>query len=177
VYDKQIPPDTDDLRRVTKVFEAEQLAGLNSMDDIIDQALRAGQEIDSQVARLSNTKMQKRYRLNFERSPWRVWCRSNDLRIPVLEARVLDTLERHQTNMPIRIWAYEQVGFEGALAWVLLATGKYEDHDLSVRIPITRDENGKVRAGQPEVSDIPGHTWKGNGAVLIIGSRSPNPMQ
>lgn len=168
VFDKALPTGGVNYRCDAKVFEVEESSKLRSITEIIDRACLAGQALDFQTLQVSEARQQRSCRLSFEQAPWRVWCPQGELRIPIVEALVTEIVERHSYQIPLRMMAYEQIGYRETLAWILMATGTHEEHELSIRIPLARNKDGQTRIGQIEISNLPRHTWLSQSTELAV---------
>jgi hypothetical protein len=69
-----------------------------------------------------------------------------------------------------------EIGFGDNLAWALVGTGKYEDHEFTVRMTVRRTTDGRTMITQQRL-EIPGLELVDPGPLVVLMRNEPNPAQ
>jgi len=158
VREHEVPSEFLDTRCDSKVFQADGHGNLISMMDIADREWAKGRVFDLSVEHQTHGKEIRRYRLDLASSTPKLWLPTSHGKRPLIEARITDIVEKQRQAMPLKPLAYEQIGWNETLAWILLATGTYEGNEFGMRIPISGAIDGHFRIGPTQFSPIPGLT-------------------
>jgi hypothetical protein len=171
VWEKQVPSDLLHAQCDSKLFRADGHSGLISIMDIADREWLEGRALDVSVEHQSPEKFIRRYRLDLVSSNPSLCLPTSNGKFPLIEATITDTVEVHREIMPIDPLAYEQVGWKETLAWVFMATGRYEGHEIGIRIPVSNGIDGHIRIGPTQFSPIPGLTFLDCPTEYIVGKK------
>lgn len=168
VFDREIPPQVVGVRVDARAFEIDGRPGLISIMELADEFRANGLILDYQSAWVSANEQLRTYRLDFGTKAYRLSLRDSAGSTPVTEIRIVDKIETYRHDAPLRMFAYEQIGIKGVLAYAIIATAYHEGHELVIRIPIIPLSDGRLGFGQIEFSRIPGMTILSHATQLLV---------
>jgi hypothetical protein len=177
IWDRQVPSEFLSARCDSKIFQADGHAGLISIMDIADREWLKGRALDVSVEHQTSEKFTRKYRLDLASSNPSLWLPTAQGKIPLLEAAITDTVDVHREMIPINPLAYEQIGWQGTLAWVFIGTGRYEGHELGIRIPVSNGVGGHFRIGATQFTPIPGLTFLECPTTYVIQNKTREVAQ
>lgn len=155
----EAPPSAVEGHRCdSKVFSVNYSSQTQSMIDIVQREFLAGKALDLETETPRPNMRVNRYRLDLTAGESAVWLETASGPEQVRDLFVEDYIEVVNISMPLTFHAYEQIGHEETLAWVVFASGTYEENIFSVRIMLARQSNGHFTIMKSELSPIPGLT-------------------
>jgi hypothetical protein len=173
VMPENAPDDFERLPRLpinTKNLEVN--GKLTSGFEVCDEYFTSGRVMHSQTAAIDATHYVRNYVVPFQKLNHPTFEIHGDVRVPIIELRVLDTVEHVSAALNPKLLAYEQVEFSGGvLAWALTGVATYENNEVPVNVVFIQNSDGKISVATVSHA-IPGHT-RISSTINIIFSSEP----
>jgi hypothetical protein len=157
VFADRIPPEISGLRVDSKAFVVPGCSEPRSLMEIAEAEWLA-RRVTGLATRSLGRQIQREYRIAWPDS--QVRFPTDSASVPVPEIFVVDVVEHMGYDMPVRLAAYEQIGYGAALAWMVMATGNHQGEELAVQFPIRQDPTGRIRIGRTEIRGPSGYVFK-----------------
>jgi len=76
-----------------------------------------------------------------------LWVHLADQRVQVKSIPLVIDVKTKVSQIPVTAMEYRQENVNGSVAWVMVATGKVGEHDVSIKVTFHKDEQGFLRIG------------------------------